>query len=390
MLSTHTRAPLFTARFLVMCGFSFTVFVSAFQLFPVAPFRILELGGTTLTAGLFLGLLTYASATSAPLTGALADRVGRRRQLVVCSLVMVALAAGYSVASRPALILLLALVHGIFWSGLLSASAAYTADLIPPDRRAEGLGIHGLSAVLAVAVAPSIGLWFYGGGWPRLCASIGMLSLAMAAIAWRLPDDDAAGRPPPTAGDFAPRLERRLLRAGVTLFLVALGYGGVTSFAALMADQAGVRPRAWYFTVMALTIVGSRTVIGRLADRVGTQRVLPPALLAAAAGYLVLVLPGTFWTFTASALLVGAGFGSAYPVFAAWILLHVPADGRGAAFGGILAALDMGIGTGAIATGWIADRLDFRTAFAASAVLALCSVPYHGWVGRPALEGSRR
>ncbi|MBW8862373.1 MAG: hypothetical protein JF601_08395, partial [Acidobacteria bacterium] len=69
---------LFTPRFFVMCGFSFTVFLSAFQLLPTAPFHILALGGGTAAAGLFLGFLTYASAFSAPVTGALVDRIGAR------------------------------------------------------------------------------------------------------------------------------------------------------------------------------------------------------------------------------------------------------------------------------------------------------------------------
>ena len=51
---------LLTARFALMFSFSFTVFLSAFQLFPTAPFHILGLGGSQAEAGLFLGLLTYA------------------------------------------------------------------------------------------------------------------------------------------------------------------------------------------------------------------------------------------------------------------------------------------------------------------------------------------
>ena len=50
------RDPLFTPRFFIMCAYSFTVFVSVFQLLPTAPYRIIELGGTTAAAGLFLGL----------------------------------------------------------------------------------------------------------------------------------------------------------------------------------------------------------------------------------------------------------------------------------------------------------------------------------------------
>jgi MFS family permease len=384
---SSTATPLFTGRFLVMCGFSFTVFLSAFQLFPVAPFRILDLRGSTFVAGLFLGALTYGSAFSAPFTGALADRVGRRRQLLVCSLVITALAGAYALANRPAVLLGLALVHGVFWSGLLSANAAYTTELIPADRRAEGIGYHGLASVLAVAVAPSLGLWVYQGGWLALCASIGALNAAMAAIAWRLPDDHVARPRHPCAT--GPVVEWRVTVAALTLFLGAFGYGGVTSFVAVMADRAGLRPRAWYFTALALTIVASRPFMGRLADRIGTRAVLLPCLGVAAAGYGLLALPPTFGVFTLSAILVGIGFGSAYPVFAAWVLQHVQAGARGAAFGGMLAALDTGIGTGSVAVGWLASHVGFRGAFGLGAVLAFSSVPYFAWVGARALTRPR-
>jgi len=46
----NEKPPLFTPLFFVMCGFSFTVFVSAFMLLPTAPFHILDLGGSTTQA----------------------------------------------------------------------------------------------------------------------------------------------------------------------------------------------------------------------------------------------------------------------------------------------------------------------------------------------------
>ncbi len=69
-----------------MCSFTVTVFLSVFQLIPVSPFHISDLGGGPLASGLFLGFLTFASAWSAPFTGAYADRIGRRRTLVLASL----------------------------------------------------------------------------------------------------------------------------------------------------------------------------------------------------------------------------------------------------------------------------------------------------------------
>src|SRR5215813_2591905 len=88
---------LFSPRFFVMCGFTFTVFLSAFQLLPTAPFRIHELGGSTFASGLFLGFLTYASAFSAPLTGALADRAGQRRVLITSSVALAIFSLAYAV-----------------------------------------------------------------------------------------------------------------------------------------------------------------------------------------------------------------------------------------------------------------------------------------------------
>src|SRR5436189_2708599 len=122
-----------------MCGFTFTVFLSAFQLLPTAPFRIRNLGGTTFASGLFLGFLTYASALSAPLTGALADRIGRRRAMLIASAVITLCSVGYAATSSVPLVLALVVVHGMFWSGLLSASAASLTSLLPERRRATAI-----------------------------------------------------------------------------------------------------------------------------------------------------------------------------------------------------------------------------------------------------------
>ncbi len=106
---------LFTPRFFAMCAFSSTVFVSAFLLLPTAPFRILNLGGSESQAGLFLGFLTFSSALTAPLTGAIADRVGKRRMLIVCSLLIAGIQGAYALTTTYQLLLMMVPVHGLFW-----------------------------------------------------------------------------------------------------------------------------------------------------------------------------------------------------------------------------------------------------------------------------------
>lgn len=369
----QTRRPLFTARFFVMCGFSFTVFVSAFQLFPTAPFHIRDLGGSTFAAGLFLGLLTYSSACSAPFTGGVADRIGHRRVLKIGSLAIAGFSVAYALAPSPALMLALVVPHGIFWSGLMVASGAYVTALVPEERRAEGIGYWGLSTVLAVALAPNLGFLIYHRGWVLLCAVMFTLNLIMAAIAWSL--DEIHEPVDPAEHRFT--LEWRVLIVSLAVFLYSFGYGGVTSFSAMYAEATGVTPRAIYLTSLAGAILLSRPFAAPLGDRFGYRRVFVPCIGVACAGLTLLaVLPPSRTGMILSGAVFGAGYGTAWPVFMAYMLGRVEPRRRGASYGAMIAALDTGIGTGSTALGWIIQHEGYAAAFGFAAALSVLSIPY--------------
>ena len=375
--SASDREKLFTPRFFVLWSYNFTVFLSAFQLLPTAPFHILSLGGSGTEAGLFLGFLTYSSAFSAPITGALGDRYGKRNMLLVAAMALTGFSILYAVAPSYQIVLGLVLVHGVFWSCLLSSSSAYMTDIIPKSRRAEGLGYSGFASILAVAVAPWIGLWVFDhGGWTWLCLESAALNLIMAVIAWRLPKDQPhpAVRPSLHPADL---VEWRVLVGAFTLFLYAFSYGGITSFVAVYAEQVGVTPRALYFTMLSLAILATRPFIGRYGDRIGAARVIAPCLAMVVLGVAVLPFADSRAMFVASALLFGVGFGSVYPLFVTHLMHHMPEHRRGAVFGALIGAFDTGIGTGSIAIGFMSERIGFSRAFAVAAALAACSIPYY-------------
>jgi MFS family permease len=371
---------LFTPRFLIMCGYSFTVFLSVFQLLPTAPFHILDLGQTMAQAGLFLGCLTYSSAFSAPFTGHIGDRIGQRHVLIVVSLVLAVSSASYAFIANYRLMLTVVVIHGLFWSALLSASGAYMTATIPVRRRAEGLSYWGLTSVIAVGAAPAIGLKVYRvGGWATLCWELVALNLLMAVIAWRLPDDRTAPEmhpephPPLTASNL---IEWRVLVLAIAMMLISFGYGGLTSFAALFAEHLQVTPGSVFYTTMAFSILLSRLTIGRRLDRIGPRRVLLPALAVPALGLFLIALAQGRTSLIVAALVFGSGFGLMYPAFTANVIEHVSPRRRGAAFGAILAAFDTGIGSGSSAIGWLIHEYGYRTAFGAAAAIALLSVPY--------------
>lgn len=371
---------LLTPRFVTMWSYSFTVFISLFQLLPAAPYRVIDLGGSTAEAGLFLGLLTYASAFSAPLTGSIADRFGQRRVLIIVSLILAAISAGYAFMTSYKVMLAVVVVHGMFWSALLSASSAYMAGTIPASRRAEGLGYWGLASVSAIATAPAIGFWVYRHGWMVMCLEIAALNLVMTVIALRLPREHD-GSSAVAARDVTPRglgrlIEWRVIVLAVTLGLIAFGYGGLTSFSALFADYLGIAPRSAFLSAMAAAMLIGRITIGRSLDRIGHRRVLLPVLVMPAVGLLMLGVTYGPALFLTSAIVFGAGFGLMYPAFAAYVIEHVPAARRGAAFGAIIAAFDTGLGTGSTVMGSLIEAFGYRPAYLGAGALAVLAVPY--------------
>ena len=376
---------LFTPRFFTMCGFSFTVFVSVFQLLPAAPYHLIDLGAPTAVAGLFLGLLTYSSAFSAPFTGRMGDRIGPRRVLITVSLVLAAMSATYAFLPGYQLLLVLVVVHGVFWSALLSASGAYMTSVIPPGRRAEGLGYWGLASVLAIGVAPPLGFWVYRFGWTALCLEIAALNLLMAVIAIKgvggrpvenslgraseIPREFSTGRPP------TPLIEWRVLVLSLSVGMVSFAYGSLTSFSALFADSLAVRPNSLILSMMAVSILAGRLGLGRFVDRIGHRRVLLPCFALPPVGLALLATADGAWSVAIAALVFGAGFGLLFPSHTAYVMTHVPSTRRGAAFGALLAAFDTGIGTGSSALGWIIGQYGFRAALAGTAALAALALP---------------
>jgi MFS family permease len=216
-------------------------------------------------------------------------------------------------------------------------------DFLPEGRRAEGIGYWGMSTMLAVAVAPGLGFFMYRLGWGWLCAEVALLNLVMAAIASRLDETAVAARRTP--GRFFGRhmVEWRVVAVAMALFLCSFGYGGVTSFVAVLAERNAIEPKSIFFTTFAVVVLATRVFSGRLADRVGHRRFFIPCLALVTAGLALIALAHTRLQLVGAAAVFGLGFGNMYPAFVAHVLKFVEPARRGAAFGGILAAFDTGI-----------------------------------------------
>lgn len=374
--------PLLTTRFATMFGFSFLVFASLFQLLPVAPYRILQLGGTPAVAGWFLGLLTFASAVFAPITGPISDRIGHRRALIIAGALLTLITATYALIDDIGWLLALVFLHGAIWSALMAASAAYATAVIPPARRAEGLGYWGLASIVAIGVAPSLGFLAFRGGWAGLCLELAAINALMTLVAWLMPDEHvvavelAGGVAPPPALPHAFGIEWKVIGLAASLGMISFGYGGLTSFSALFADALGVSPRSTFLSAMAVSVIASRLLVGRRIDTWGAGVMLMISFVVPVIGLVRLATADDRLDIAVAGLAFGAGFGLMWPSFAAYVIGTMPMARRGAAFGAILAAFDTGIGIGSATTGWVVRMHGFRAAYALAACVGALALPY--------------
>jgi MFS family permease len=367
------RDPLFTPRFAMLWVYAFVTFFSAFQLLPAIPFRILDLGGSKAEAGWFLSVYTFASAFSAPVMGSLADHFGRRRFLITASIFFVVFSIAYGVVRQLPLLFLIGAIHGAVWSGLMASASALMSEYIPESRRTQGMAYWGLSSGSAIAVAPAVGLWVFHFGWTTLCTELSIVSVVMVFGALTLRADEK--------GPFKRRLavsdawDWRVIAATLSLAVASFGYGGMTSYAAIIAIERHIQPIAIYLTTYAIALVLFRICFSHLGDRIGPKRMLYPGLVLVPLAFGWLGIAHTRWEMIASATVFGIGWGAAYPAFVTIILGNTDPARRARTFGSIVWAFDTGIGLGSFGIGAIGQHYGLAKAFLVAAALSCLSIP---------------
>ncbi len=145
------RSPLaviFVTVFIDLVGFGIVI--------PILPLYAERFGASPLTIGLLLASYSAMQCVCAPLLGKLSDRVGRRPVLLVS---IIGTAAGFFLmgwAKTLWLLFVARLLDGMT-GGNISTAQAYIADVTPPERRSQGMGLIGAAFGLGFIFGPAIG-----------------------------------------------------------------------------------------------------------------------------------------------------------------------------------------------------------------------------------------
>ena len=364
---------------------NFTLFFAFYVLTPLLPLYLSEhFGATKDVIGLVLSGYTITALLVRPFSGYVVDTFPRKTVLMIAFGAFAIFFAGYLAASTLLMFTIVRTLHGGPFGSVTTANATVAIDVLPSSRRTEGIGYYGLSNNLAMATAPTIGIWLY-----QLTDSFDFLfwlALIVACAGWII-DSTVKLKPraaaAPSTGPSRLSLDRFFLTRGwlLGLNMVAFGFsfGVLSNYLAIYGKEVmGITGgTGTYFLLCSIGLILSR-LQGSKALRAGrVTHNAAEGMVISLVGYTLFILMPTlaqqlsiinyslsiFLGYYASALLIGLGNGHMWPAFQNMTICVAPNNQRGTANSTILISWDIGMGLGILLGGIIAEHLGYNAAF---------------------------
>lgn len=355
----------------VMCS-NFMLFFSFYLLTPLLPIYLAERFHTDKdTIGLVLSGYVVAALIVRPFSGFIVDTFNRKRVLMCCFFLFFICFAGYLGAVTLLLFAAVRTFHGLPFGATTVANSTVAIDALPSSRRNEGIGYYGLSNNLAMAIAPSAGIWLHAltgdfrllFGISLVVAGIGFYCTTTVRLPARRPVE---GKPRLSMDHFF--LTRAWLLA-INILLFGLCWGVMSNYVAIYGKEViGItNGTGLFFALLSIGLFVSR-LYGAKSLREGhmSENAMQGAAISSV-GYTLFVLSPGQCAYYLSALLIGLGNGRMYPAFLNMFISMARNDQRGTANSTILTSWDLGMGLGILTGGVLIEYGGYTTAFAFTA-----------------------
>lgn len=359
---------LWNREYLKVMTCNFLLFFAFYLLTPLLPLYLDEqFNADKDVIGLVLSGYVVATLLIRPFSGFIVDTFNRKKVLIICFLAFFICFTGYIGAGTLLMFAIVRTMHGIPFGATTVANSTVAIDVLPSERRNEGLGYYGLSNNIAMAVAPSIGIYIYHS--TQNFSLLFWISLILAFLGFicstsvKLPKrEKVEGKPKLSLDHFF--LGRAWLLA-VNICFFGLCWGVMSNYVAIYGkEEMNITDgTGYFFMLLSVGLVLSR-LFGAKSLRAGKMtRNASVGVVLSMVGYCLFAFVAQPWSYYLSALLIGLGNGQMYPAFLNMFVKVARHDQRGTANSSILISWDLGMGIGIVLGGFIAELAGFYTAF---------------------------
>ena len=380
----QSRTRLWTKDFVIVSSINFFITLIFYLLMvTLAIYAVNELDASTSEAGLISGIFIIGTLIGRLLIGRFIDSIGRKKTLFIGLIFFTLTTLLYFVDLGIGFLLVNRLIHGMAMGMASTATGTIVAQIIPATRKGEGIGYYSMSATLATAIGPFIGLYMAQHTSFQVifsfCLALGVISLITAFFLY-VPALKVTAKVTESKGfKLSNFIEPKALPISIITLLLAFCYSSVLSFISFYAIEIDlVNTASFFFVVYAVAVLISRPFSGPLMDRKGSNFIMYPAFIIFGVGLLLLSMTTNSFTLLAAGFLIGLGFGNMQSSSQAIAVKLTPPHRMGMATSTFFIMLDAGLGFGPYILGFIIPVTGYSTLYVILGVLVIAtSVLYY-------------
>lgn len=355
---------------------NFMLFFSFYILTPLLPIYLdAQFGVEKDVMGLVLSGYVIAALVVRPFSGFIVDTFDRKRVLVICFFIFFILFTGYIGAGTLLMFAIVRTLHGLPFGAVTVANSTAAIDVLPSSRRNEGIGFYGLSNNLAMAFAPSAGIWIYQATdnfsllfWIALIIALtGFITVSTI----RLPRRETATGKRALGFDRFFLLPAWLLAVNICCF--GLCWGIMSNYVAIYSVEVlhVTEGTGIFFMILSSGLFASRIQGSKALAKGKIVENCCAGIVLSSAGYILFAAVSQEWAYYLSAALIGLGNGHMYPAFLNMFIKMARNDQRGTANSSILTSWDVGMGLGIVTGGFLLQYISYSAAFWGAAIVQL-------------------
>jgi len=378
----------------VLCGALFVVMLAMSMIMPFLPLYIHEDFGVedphevTAWAGIIFGANFLTAGLVSPIWGNLADKYGRKIMILRSGYFMSVIIAATGFAGSLWQLLALRLLNGTV-GGIIPASTALVASSAPKERAGWAQGM-----LQSFVVAGSIMGPLFGGlladliGFRMIFVITGtLILLATLVITFTVQETFV---PPPAKERTSLKEDFRMIFASrelhalffVTVMIQFALFSIIPVLPMYVQELLGSQEKVAFWAGIVAAAMGAANVLasprlGRLGDKIGSQKVLLICLLAAGLLFIPQALVTTVWQLAVLRFLLGLCLGGLLPSVNALLRRVTPSHMVSRVYGFNNSFVCIGSMLGPMTGGLMAGVVNISGVFLLTSMLLMINA---GWV----------
>lgn len=385
------QEKLWTRPFIMVSLINFIIMLSMFLLLvTISTYAVDEYHVSTSTAGLVSGIFIVGSLFGRFWAGKNIDILGQKKILIIGTVLFTITTGLYFLSFNLPILLAVRLFNGMGCGVASTATGTIAAFITPMKRRGEGISYFSMSAVMATAVGPFLGMFLLQFITFR---QLFIFCLVLAIIACFMLSMIKTNDQPKKATTSASKgirlseyIDKNAVPIGIVVLICCTAYSSVLSFISFFTKENNlVTAGSFFFLAYAVTVLLSRPITGKLMDNKGANIVMIPALISYVMGLFTLSITHNAFILLLAAVFLGFGYGNFQSIAQAIAVKVTEHEKMGLATSTYFIFLDFALGFGPYVLGIFIPTLGMHGLYRTMSIVVIIGmVAYYFLHGRKA------